>query len=560
MLESRIHKATALFLSSAIRISPPYAREWGQAMLGELGYVEGTWGPVGWVLGCVGVLARHILAYWLIPGARGRLVDPGGELFSRSISLRKAAFVTSAGCVLGALIFLAAPPFRQALGVAFSTWAGAFRVKSSIVNASLQGLAARAEQKHDAEGLAFCAMRVRSPQQSARLAEEAVHLDPGLLWVYAAVAVKHPGLPETAGWVSRLERSDPQNAFLPMIVAESNDIRHVIRGDICARGRERDPIWRNAMAASFKSARFDDYLGRAEELDRKVVLRYRYYKPEEVLFEGAVGLPTHTVGDCRRYAASLLHSAGQLESHGDGKGAAQEYYAIARFGQVISSNARTCQERLAGGTLQVMAFKSLQALSVKEGNGNEAALFGYMAAKLDPVLAIRQSDGGRVFDRYICERNARAFQIFCLLELLFFVLGLGALVILIAGKRKRPSRAAGRPRSAAMVVGMASAVGLLLSSTAIYLIYRPYWYIFQTAVLSGDRSHIADLRDFLAAVQRLPGGLRGGTLPVNLPFYFWTAATALCTAGIVLLFLRNFQQSGSTKGLRTDLARSIFRQ
>lgn len=35
------------------------------------------------------------------------------------------------------------------------------------------------------------------------------------------------------------------------------------------------------------------------------------------------------------------------------------------------------------------------------------------------------------------------------------------------------------------------------------------------------------LRDFLAAVQTLPGVLWGGNLPVNLPSYFWTAAAAL---------------------------------
>ncbi len=43
MLETPLRQAAAGLLESAIRIAPPASREWGQAMRGELSYVEGHW-------------------------------------------------------------------------------------------------------------------------------------------------------------------------------------------------------------------------------------------------------------------------------------------------------------------------------------------------------------------------------------------------------------------------------------------------------------------------------------------------------------------------------------
>ena len=75
-----------------------------------------------------------------------------------------------------------------------------------------------------------------------------------------------------------------------------------------------------------------------------------------------------------------------LEAKGDRNGAAREYWSVARFGQVMDSQAHTRDEHWAGGTaLQALAYKQLQALSEKEGNPSEAGLFSYLAAKFDPV-------------------------------------------------------------------------------------------------------------------------------------------------------------------------------
>src|SRR2546428_4117333 len=307
MLATHLRQAATALLESAIRIAPPDARDWGQAMRGELHHVEGPWAAVMWALGGASVLAKRALASLFIPGRRGQGIPSGPGLFARDVSVRKAALAVGGGCVLAALLFLAAPPFRQALRVAISPWARVF-LNSSDDQPRLVALARRAEHRRDAEGLAFCAVRLNNGAASVRLAREAVGLDPNLLWVYAVVAVRHPDLPEINQWVPKLEHWDPQNALLPMISAEGNDIGHGLREDVRERGQEKDPVWRSAMAAAFRSPKFEDYLDRVEELDRKVVLRYGFYDPEEVLFEVDQGMPTYAIEDLRLFASSLIHS------------------------------------------------------------------------------------------------------------------------------------------------------------------------------------------------------------------------------------------------------------
>jgi hypothetical protein len=81
---------------------------------------------------------------------------------------------------------------------------------------------------------------------------------------------------------------------------------------------------------------------------------------------------------------------------------------------------------------------------------------------------------------------------------------------------------------------------MLLSSATIYLTYRPYWYIFQHAILNGDRSQTRDLSDFLVAIRTLPAIGLGYNLTANLPMYFWTGVTLLGVIGLVLILLRHF--------------------
>jgi len=530
MLETHLRQAATALLESAIRIAPPDTREWGQAMRGELSYVQGPWAAVMWALGGASVMVRHALISLFIPGRRGQGITPDGGLFAKNISLRKAALVTAGGCILAALLFFLAPPFRQALRVALKSWHFELAMASQP---SFEALAQRAELQHDPEGLAFCAVRLQNSRESARLAEEAVRLDPSLLWVYAVVGLRHPELDEINQWMPRLARWDPQNSLLHLIEAGSTERAQYRRG-VRTPTEEQDQAWRGAMAAAFQSPRFDDYLDRLSELNRRVATRYHLNDPDELLCgEEELGIPFGAFWDSQRFAKSILQSGQNREARGDRKGAGEQYWAVARFGQVMDSQAHTSYEHWAGTALQAMAYKQLQALTEKEGNAGEARLFSYLAAKFDLVKGEQTRFLEEwVFGQEISRRNAAVLQISSLTMLIFSGLMVIAASILIAGSRPGGRLDAPRTQPAATIVALTSAVGFLLSSGTIYLTYRPYWYIFQHGILNGDRSQARDLRNFLMATEDL--------VPPNLPVYFWMGVTVLGVIGLVLILLRHF--------------------
>jgi hypothetical protein len=545
-------------MDSAIRIAPPASREWGQAMRGELSYVEGHWAALMWAFGGASVMAKHALISLLIPGRRGQVITPDGGLFAKSVSVRKAVLVTAAVFILASLLFFVAPPFRQAVRVSLGGWNELLHVTARDGQPRLQALAKQAEKRRDPEGLVFAAARLSDDAESARLAEEAVQLDPNLLWVYAVVAVRHPQLAEIRQWVPKLARWDPKNALFHFINAESCHLARARKHfnlsywDLQTEF-EKDPAWRSAMGAAFASPKLDDYLDRLKELDRRVVRRYGFNDPDELLSGEESDLPSSAWFDSERFAKSILQSGQDLEAKSDRKGAVEKYWSVARFGQTIDSQEHTDSEHYLGLSLQAGAYKQLQKLAEKGGNTNEAALFAYLAGRFEKSAwegHWRLGEQG-VFGQYVSRRNAAVLQISSLMLIIFSGLMVVAALMLIVGGRQDGRPATPRSRPVATLVALTSAMGLLLSSATIYLTYRPYWYIFERAILNGDRSQTRDLSDFLMATRVLPGIGPGSYLTPNLPMYFWTGVTLLGVIGLVLILLRHLRGRPSAHGLQS---------
>jgi hypothetical protein len=615
MLETPLRQAAAVLLESAIRIAPPHAREWGEAMREELSYVEGRWAAVMWALGGASVMAKHALISLFFPGRRGQVITPHGGLFAKNVSLRKAVLVTAAAFILAALLFFAAPPFRQALQVSLTAWSELFQVTAQNGQPRLRALAKQAGSRRDPEGLVFAAARLSDARESARLAEEAVKLDPNLIWVYAVVAVRHPELEEIGEWVPKLERWDPKNALFHLITAEFIRIDRISKAaklagkdlpneiaNARARAKRRsgnrtskphkdlwneldnDLAWQRAMGAAFASPKFDDYLDRLRALDTRVVRRYGFDDPYEVLSGYEADLTNFAFLDSLGFAKSVLQSGQDLEAKGDREGAVEKCWSVARFGQTIDSRGHTDCEHFLGLCLQAGAYKQLQRLCEKGGNANEAVLFAYLAGRFarlaarfeeslwgggtlsfsgasgqgvsggNGVVDGRLGLGGRwVFGEYVDRRNAAVLQISSLMMVFFSGFVVVAAAMLIAGSRGGGrSGVPPRARPVATIVALTSAMGLLLSSATIYLTYRPYWYIFQHAILNGDRSQARDLRDFLMAIRVLPGLELGSNLLMNLPTYFWTGVTLLGVIGLVLILLRHFLGSPRANKLQQN--------
>jgi hypothetical protein len=336
-------------------------------------------------------MAKHTLISLFFPGRRGQIITPDGGLFAKNVSLRKAVLVTAAGFILGALLFFVAPPFRQAVRVSLEGWNELFQVTARNGQPQLRALAKQAEARRDPEGLVFAAARLADARDSARLAEEAVQFDPNLIWVYAIVAVRHPELAEIRDWVPKLERWDPKNALFQFITAESIDIDLGSKASKLTPKEfknelENDPARRGAMAAAFASPKFDDYLNRLRELDTRVVRRYGFNDPYEVLSGEEQDLPTYAWQDSQWFAKSVLQAGQNVEAKGDRKGAVEKYWSVARFGQTIDSQGHADSGYNLGLSLQIVAYKQLQKLSEKGGNANEAALFAYLASSFENLM------------------------------------------------------------------------------------------------------------------------------------------------------------------------------
>jgi hypothetical protein len=209
---------------------------------------------------------------------------------------------------------------------------------------------------------------------------------------------------------------------------------------------------------------------------------------------------------------------------------------VARFGQVVDSQAKTASERM-GLRLQAIAYRRLQALAGEEGNADEAALFSYLVVKFEPSRAEwQQTHDELVFRAEMLSRNALVLEISGLLTLVFSGLLAIAASILIASSRRGARLDVRSARPAATLVTSISGAGLLLSSATIYLTYRPYWYMFQRALVNGDETQTSDLLRFLGLTQYLPG-----VRPRDFRVQFWWGVILLGIFGLILILLRQLR-------------------
>ena len=154
-----------------------------------------------------------------------------------------------------------------------------------------------------------------------------------------------------------------------------------------------------------------------------------------------------------------------------------------------------------------------------------------------------------VFGEYVLLRNAAVLQVSSLIMVILCALLLVAASVLIAAIRQGGSSGAARNHPWATVLALISAVGLLLSSATIYLTYRPYWYIFQHAILDGDRSQVRDLSEFLLAIRLLPYFTVSSGFAWNFRC-FRGGVTLLAVAGLALIILRHLPGRAGTQRLQ----------
>jgi hypothetical protein len=538
----------------AIWIAPHDTHDWGRGMLSELNHVEGNWSALLWAVGGAGVLAKHAMLALILPGSHRRTVSSASELFAKELAMRKATLTATAACIAASLLFFLAPAFRQAFQVSLAQWHDVLHVDQRWLgrdpDPELQALARKAEQNHDAEALAFVAVRAANQDdrsEAARLADDAVRFDPNLTWIYGVVGTQDLSSAETNRWISALEQWDPQNALPHLMVAEKINCEEFRCGQSALWLAEKSSAWKDAMAAAFQSPILDTYFSRQKELDRRVMLRYKLHNPFQAISDGfgfGFALPSYGIGDSHEYAKLLLASGQALESRGDRKGAFEKYWAVARFGQMMGSSTSELfvQQYLPD------AYQRLARLSEAEGNHTEAAFYASLKeqeaqATQKALAALRGQSRGSDLSHW----SAFLVRLSGLLMLVSVGLVLiCALGIVIRSKSLRLS--ALRPSPSSLTVGFAGAIAALLSSAVLYVSYRPYSEILQRFVSKGDEAGLSELSNFLFETQ-VPLGAHGFLGAFDAVVQFWGVVTLLCVVALcfaVILHFRHRRPSSAT--------------
>jgi len=529
----------ALVLRFAICIAPHDTHDWGRGMLSELNHVEGNWAALLWSLGGAGVLAKHAILAVMLLGHHRRSVSSASELFDKEGPMRKTTLAVIASCVLASLLFFLVPVFRQAFQVSLSQWHDVIHVQRSLGyragDPDLDALAKKAEQDHDAEALAFVAVREPSQSEAVRLADEAVRLDASLTWLYQIVAVQWSSFPELDRWVAALAKFDPQNALPHLITAEKIDIEQAVREHIPHRTDEEPAAWKDAMSAAFQSHKLDDYLDRLQQLDRRVLVRHGISDPFQAVNDRWYRLPSYGISDSSCYAKWLIESGDSLAVRGDRKGAAEKYLAVASFGQLLAPT----DSFFLGREIKT-AYKRLGALSEMDGNKAEAAFYASLRDQLDREsekehASWRSRFGGSSVSRWnaLLIRLAGLLMLFC--GGILLICAVGVLV------RSRSVRWASlHPSRLTLTLGLGAAIGSLLASAVLFVSYWPYSRALHRFIRGSDESGASALSNFLGDA-RVPLGTRSYLGVSNAVFYFWFIVAVLCAFALLVAVVRHLQ-------------------
>ncbi|MGB6199579.1 MAG: hypothetical protein WBF35_08535 [Candidatus Acidiferrales bacterium] len=291
------------------------------------------------------------------------------------------------------------------------------------------------------------------------------------------------------------------------------------------------------MAAAFQSPKVDDYFDRLKDLDHKVVPRYGFRDPYEAVGADWYGPPLYGYLETSQYAGLLLETGDKLEAQDDDAGAAQEYFAVARF---IEEFRPPGMYFLASKNLDG-AYGRLEKLSEKRGDKQQAELYAELDANIHRDGAEWFTSRRQRFDSGTVTRwDATVVRISGLLMLVSFALMLIGVVGTIGNARSlRMSEL--RAHRAGITVSAAGAIALLCSSLTLSVSYRPYGEIFKNFLLTGDDSHMTNFWQFLYFTEVPPGV--GSSYGMEFAYRFWIAVIALCAIALVfvaLKFLRHY--------------------
>ncbi|HTQ96078.1 MAG TPA: hypothetical protein VMH89_04695, partial [Candidatus Acidoferrum sp.] len=377
---SLLARAALNSMDLVVRHWPESSRQWGQAMLAELGEISEPTAAMHWALGGLVVFSRALgerfLDWIQMPAGSG---FSGTELTSNGQGPRfpKHSRLATAVVLLAAAGLLFLPIGREAVGTIKASWHG-FRPTGSDVR-DLEKLAAKAEKEKDARTLAFVALSYSfdypEPRRAMEYADKAVALDPSLVWIYAS----HYHTPEVMSQMTerleKLKQADPDNAFAYLVLARSksgNGLQVKYRTpDQISEALIQNGAWKQEMDAAFRAPKFDGYFQKHEELSQETWRKYPTLSPTLI----AVPLWQHTSLDfmeLRTYTDLRVKQALQAEEAGNIQEAEKQLGEVVRVGKMMASAKGSEVERMFGAGVYKRGLGGFEKLY--QATGNESGL------------------------------------------------------------------------------------------------------------------------------------------------------------------------------------------
>jgi hypothetical protein len=382
-----------------------------------------------------------------------------------------------------ALLFLAAPAFRQALAILpFPGHDAMFSASRIFSDRDLRRLEQSGDKAKYARALAFVALH--SPKEddlrAVNAAEKAITLDPQLTWISAQVSHATYMIPgyDPHPWVERLKAWDPQNAFPYLLEASANvhyweppwskfsAATNGLRDALAA-----EPRWRGSMEKAFAAPRLDSYNAQAFALDRQVLQENGFDRPD-ILMVNTWSQPIADLHAIKLYAEVLLRVDGEnAEKAGRPEEALAAYRTVAQFGEKLqASHAELIfMQDVLANRLQQEAYEKMIPLLRRQGRAQEAALAAAALAgfvQADPVkhLPSFAAEG-------VAARSARVvlFSGF-FVALLAAVAAAWLLFLLVLKAKPNLSRVLNRLSSALCFAPPL----LLVACSVLFLAYYPY--------------------------------------------------------------------------------------
>src|SRR5208282_4218494 len=340
-------------------------------------YKEALAGGVAEPLALAGALEQFgdwkKLRHQVVSAERGEtMLWPHPKAMPRSVSWAALAIV-AALCLI--------PGFRQAMWSSPAAWTGSV---PQLPEKTLRDLAAKGVRDHDARLVAFAALHLEDRGEASGLAEQAAGMDPSFTWIgtrfaYPRYLMKDSRVDGQA-WIARVEAWDPENA-VPHLLAADQLLRSI--DPAAAEGSllyapllsmsEGTP-WAEKMKTAFASPRYDDYMGRAFELNRSVLSTVEGTRTGDSLWWPAlsIGFP-HTSG-LLGYSGLISQKLGpEAENAKRYDDAAKLYSSLTVFGARMASGVSIRWERATAWQVQAAGYEKLASLYERTGRKQEAA-------------------------------------------------------------------------------------------------------------------------------------------------------------------------------------------